>query len=96
MRKEILSRSYEVHGQYEVARPPRDGNGELRGKREESTNIPDHEWRFLSTMLQCGSYTSKVKERREQCTNAVVILVKSKRREGIIRLVVLKAKVNNI
>ena len=47
-------------------------------------------------MLQCGSYTSKVKERREQCTNAVVILVKSKRREGIIRLVVLKAKVNNI
>ena len=63
-----------------MARPPRDGNGELREKREESTNIPDHEWRFISTMPQCGSYTSKVKEKRE----------------GIIRLVVLKAKVNNM
>ena len=63
-----------------MAGPPRDGNGELREKREESTNIPDHEWRFSSTMLPCGSYTSKVKEKRE----------------GIIRLVVLKAKVNNM
>ena len=66
-----------------MAGPPRDGNGELREKREESTNIPDHEWWFSSTMLQCGSYTSKVKERKEQCTNAVVILVKSKRKEKV-------------